>query len=373
MGCIRSTPDGSYSLEDAGSSVPLDLEAAELAAGFVTGAPQTGPLAWPARLHPLDCAWRVPARPIMQHSITAAAVALPAPRRAALRRLSLALPPRRRKLRGHGRGGAGPRRQVQGVRPGLSQLRAAGSVAGHSAGGHLGRSGGGKQPLCAAAASAAGGAARPVLLCSLAWLAAHLACSLPSLLAQKLNFFGGAALGPEAQTAADMAEIDHPDDRLVFLTNVWLDVQATFDMLGDLFAGARHTHLHPATRARARPASDAAAATCLLWCQAPAGKPAPAAGWLPTARAPATRPQPAVPPHPTPREPHPSPPHPTCTPPHPPRTPRHSPPTQPSAPRRCRLRGRGSSARAVCAGRQLQLPQRWGQPAGQQRGRRRGV
>lgn len=37
MGCIRSTPDGSYMLEDAGSSVPLDLESAELAAGFVTG------------------------------------------------------------------------------------------------------------------------------------------------------------------------------------------------------------------------------------------------------------------------------------------------------------------------------------------------
>lgn len=61
-------------------------------------------------------------------------------------------------------------------------------------------------------------------------------CSDP---AQKLNFFGGAPLGPEAALAAEMAEMDRANDRLVFLANVWLDVQATFDLLATLFAGGQ--------------------------------------------------------------------------------------------------------------------------------------
>lgn len=38
VGCITQTQDGRYSLEDLSASLPLDLSAAQVGHGFITGA-----------------------------------------------------------------------------------------------------------------------------------------------------------------------------------------------------------------------------------------------------------------------------------------------------------------------------------------------
>jgi hypothetical protein len=57
------------------------------------------------------------------------------------------------------------------------------------------------------------------------------------LVIQKLNFFGSPAMTPDQQTLLEVAEMDHANDRLLFLTNVWLDRKDTFDALHNLFLG----------------------------------------------------------------------------------------------------------------------------------------
>ena len=37
MGCVTQSEDGRYSLEDLSASLPLDLSAAQVGAGFITG------------------------------------------------------------------------------------------------------------------------------------------------------------------------------------------------------------------------------------------------------------------------------------------------------------------------------------------------
>ena len=37
MGCISQLEDGRYSLEDLSASLPVDLDSAQLAHGFITG------------------------------------------------------------------------------------------------------------------------------------------------------------------------------------------------------------------------------------------------------------------------------------------------------------------------------------------------
>jgi hypothetical protein len=62
------------------------------------------------------------------------------------------------------------------------------------------------------------------------------ALSSVSLL-QGLNFFGAPELSAQEQVALDLEVLDREEDRLVFLANVWLDKQATFDSLNTLFLG----------------------------------------------------------------------------------------------------------------------------------------
>jgi hypothetical protein len=56
--------------------------------------------------------------------------------------------------------------------------------------------------------------------------------------AARLDFFGAPALTAEEVAAADMAEIEGRDDRLVFLQDVWLDRPETFEALETIFSGA---------------------------------------------------------------------------------------------------------------------------------------
>lgn len=55
--------------------------------------------------------------------------------------------------------------------------------------------------------------------------------------AQKLNFFGAPMLSPEDQARLELAELDASDNRIVFLSNVWLDRPGTFDLLHTLMSG----------------------------------------------------------------------------------------------------------------------------------------
>lgn len=55
--------------------------------------------------------------------------------------------------------------------------------------------------------------------------------------AQKINFFGGPMLGPEDQARLELAELDAQEDRIVFLSNVWLDRPGTFESLHTLLSG----------------------------------------------------------------------------------------------------------------------------------------
>lgn len=54
---------------------------------------------------------------------------------------------------------------------------------------------------------------------------------------QKLNFFGGPALTTEAEARLELDQVDHEEDRMVFLANVWLDRSETFEALHTLFSG----------------------------------------------------------------------------------------------------------------------------------------
>lgn len=55
--------------------------------------------------------------------------------------------------------------------------------------------------------------------------------------AARLNFFGAPELTAEEQLAAETAELEAGEDRIVFLSDVWLDRQETFEHLGTIFAG----------------------------------------------------------------------------------------------------------------------------------------
>lgn len=55
--------------------------------------------------------------------------------------------------------------------------------------------------------------------------------------AQKLNFFGAPMLSTEDQARLELAELDAEDDRIVFLSNVWLDRPGTFELLHTLMSG----------------------------------------------------------------------------------------------------------------------------------------
>jgi hypothetical protein len=50
--------------------------------------------------------------------------------------------------------------------------------------------------------------------------------------ASALNFFGGPPVEPDALLRAELAQCDHPEERVVLLQNVWLDRQDTMDALG---------------------------------------------------------------------------------------------------------------------------------------------
>ncbi len=50
--------------------------------------------------------------------------------------------------------------------------------------------------------------------------------------AAALNFFGGPPVASDALVRAELAQYDHPDERVVLLQNVWLDRQDTLDALG---------------------------------------------------------------------------------------------------------------------------------------------
>jgi hypothetical protein len=56
--------------------------------------------------------------------------------------------------------------------------------------------------------------------------------------AARLEFFGAPQLTAEEVAAADMAEIEGREDRLVFLQDVWLDRPETFEALETIFSGA---------------------------------------------------------------------------------------------------------------------------------------
>ena len=53
VGCITQTQDGRYSLEDLSASLPLDLSAAQVGHGFITGAASTA--SWALRLSKWMC------------------------------------------------------------------------------------------------------------------------------------------------------------------------------------------------------------------------------------------------------------------------------------------------------------------------------
>jgi len=55
--------------------------------------------------------------------------------------------------------------------------------------------------------------------------------------AARLNFFGAPELTAEEQTAAEMAEMEGGEDRVVFLSDVWLDRPETFEQLSMIFSG----------------------------------------------------------------------------------------------------------------------------------------
>eukprot|EP00775_Hariotina_reticulata_P005085 gene5085-5326_t len=68
---------------------------------------------------------------------------------------------------------------------------------------------------------------------------------LPAV-AQKLNFFGSPLLSPDQQALLEVAEVDHANDRLLFLANVWLDRKDTFEALHSLFMGLQDAGMVPA-------------------------------------------------------------------------------------------------------------------------------
>eukprot|EP00877_Chromochloris_zofingiensis_P012640 jgi/Chrzof1/762/Cz01g27210.t1 len=63
--------------------------------------------------------------------------------------------------------------------------------------------------------------------------------------AQKLNFFGAPTLSPEESVVLDLAAAQHTEDRLVFLSNVWLDKQETMDALHTIFLGFEEADVVP--------------------------------------------------------------------------------------------------------------------------------
>jgi hypothetical protein len=69
----------------------------------------------------------------------------------------------------------------------------------------------------------------PVLFCAM------LCCE------QKLNFFGGPSLTTEAEARLELDKVDHGEDRIVFLANVWLDRSETFEALRTLLSGTCHS------------------------------------------------------------------------------------------------------------------------------------
>ncbi|GBF94898.1 hypothetical protein Rsub_08141 [Raphidocelis subcapitata] len=64
--------------------------------------------------------------------------------------------------------------------------------------------------------------------------------------AARLDFFGAPALSPEEEAAAEVAEVEGAEDRLVFLQDVWLDRPETFEALGTIFAGYEEADAVPA-------------------------------------------------------------------------------------------------------------------------------
>ena len=64
----------------------------------------------------------------------------------------------------------------------------------------------------------------------------YLHCSWP--LWQGLDFFGGTPLAPGEAVEAAMALAGDEDDRIVFLSDLWLDRPATLDRLRAVLAGA---------------------------------------------------------------------------------------------------------------------------------------
>jgi hypothetical protein len=56
---------------------------------------------------------------------------------------------------------------------------------------------------------------------------------------QKLNFFGGPSLTTEAEARLELDQVDHEEDRIVFLANVWLDRSETFEALHTLLSGTQ--------------------------------------------------------------------------------------------------------------------------------------
>jgi hypothetical protein len=55
--------------------------------------------------------------------------------------------------------------------------------------------------------------------------------------AARLNFFGAPELTAEEVAAGKLAEGDGAEDRLVFLSDVWLDRPETFEQLSMVFGG----------------------------------------------------------------------------------------------------------------------------------------
>jgi hypothetical protein len=70
--------------------------------------------------------------------------------------------------------------------------------------------------------------------------------------AARLNFFGAPELSAEEEAAAEMAELDGGEERIVFLSDVWLDRPDTFERLGTIFSGEPSVFAPAGGRSRRR-------------------------------------------------------------------------------------------------------------------------
>ncbi|KAI8470951.1 MAG: DNA polymerase alpha/epsilon subunit B-domain-containing protein [Monoraphidium minutum] len=64
--------------------------------------------------------------------------------------------------------------------------------------------------------------------------------------AARLDFFGAPELSAEEAAAAEVAEVERAEDRVVFLCDVWLDRPDTFERLGTIFSGYEEADAVPA-------------------------------------------------------------------------------------------------------------------------------